>query len=91
MPTLPKRREVRSLEFIILIILIGSLGIGCLIGFFIRMKIIERRISQSKLKGTEILDESKKEANNIIKEARIQQKDELYRSRAVYLSGYRFF
>jgi ribonuclease Y len=84
MPTLLKRREVRSLEFIILIILIGSLGIGCLIGFFIRMKIIERRISQSKLKGKEILDESKKEANNIIKEARIQQKDELYRSRTEF-------
>ncbi|MDY6863261.1 MAG: ribonuclease Y [Thermodesulfobacteriota bacterium] len=68
----------------ILIIFIVSLVIGCGIGFFVRMKIIEKRISHSKTKAKKILDEAKKEAKSIIKEAKIQQKDELYRSRSEF-------
>jgi ribonucrease Y len=61
---------------IVLIVVIA--GLGFLVGFFYRKHLMERHIESLESLGKKILDEARKEAENIKKESRLQAKDHLY-------------
>jgi len=53
-------------------------GLGFLVGFFYRKRLMEAHIESLEGLGKKILDEARKEAENIKKESRLQAKDQLY-------------
>lgn len=53
-------------------------GLGFLAGFFYRKYLMDSHIESLEVLGKKILDEARKEAENIKKEARLQTKDQLY-------------
>ena len=53
-------------------------GLGFLVGFFYRKRLMEGHIESLEGLGKKILDEARKEAENIKKESRLQAKDQLY-------------
>ncbi len=64
--------------FITSVIIVVMAGLGFLVGFFYRKRLIESHIDSLESLGKKILDEARKEAENIKKEARLQCKDQLY-------------
>jgi len=61
---------------VVLIVVIA--GLGFLVGFFYRKRLMESHIESLEGLGKKILDEARKEAENIKKESRLQAKDHLY-------------
>jgi len=53
-------------------------GLGFLLGFFYRKYLMDSHLESLEVLGKKILDEARKEADNIKKEARLQTKDQLY-------------
>ena len=68
--------------FIIVIPICLLAGIG--IGFFLRKKIVERKISSAEEVTKKIIADAYKEAETLRKEAKIQAKEELYRTKAEF-------
>jgi len=66
--------------YIVYAVLIIALttGLGFLAGFFYRKYLMDSHIESLEVLGKKILDEARKEAENIKKEARLQTKDQLY-------------
>jgi|UniRef100_A0A7C5EPN4 ribonuclease Y len=64
--------------FYVIIIVILTTGLGFLAGFFYRKRLMDAHIESLESLGKKILDEARKEAENIKKEARLQTKDQLY-------------
>jgi ribonuclease Y len=60
------------------VIFVVMTGLGFLVGFFYRKRLMESHIESLEGLGKKILDEARKEAENIKKEARLQAKDQLY-------------
>jgi|UniRef100_A0A7V6A5M5 ribonuclease Y len=61
-----------------IVIFVVMTGLGFLVGFFYRKRLMESHIESLEGLGKKILDEARKEAENIKKEARLQAKDQLY-------------
>jgi ribonuclease Y len=61
-----------------IIIFAVMMGLGFLVGFFYRKRLMESHIESLESLGKKILDEARKEAENIKKESRLQAKDQLY-------------
>jgi ribonucrease Y len=61
----------------IVLIMVMS-GLGFLVGFFYRKRLMESHIESLESLGKKILDEARKEADTIKKESRLQAKDHLY-------------
>jgi len=68
----------------LIIVIILCVPVGIVIGFFIRKKFIENKVSSAKEISEKILQETKKEADTLKKEAKLQAKEELYRSKAEF-------
>jgi len=73
---------LNTLMFIIVIPICLLAGIG--IGFFLRKKIVERKISSAEEVTKKIIADAYKEAETLRKEAKIQAKEELYRTKAEF-------
>ena len=73
---------MNTLMFIIVIPICLLAGIG--IGFFLRKKIVERKISSAEEVTKKIIADAYKEAETLRKEAKIQAKEELYRTKAEF-------
>ncbi len=57
----------------------------CLVaGFLLRKKIVESKISTAEEASSKILSEARKEADTLIKEAKLQSKEELYKTKAEF-------
>ena len=61
-----------------IVLIVVMTGLGFLVGFFYRKRLIESHIDSLESLGKKILDEARKEAENIKKESRLQAKDHLY-------------
>jgi ribonuclease Y len=61
-----------------IVIFVVMMGLGFLVGFFYRKRLMESHIESLESLGKKILDEARKEAENIKKESRLQAKDQLY-------------
>jgi ribonucrease Y len=61
-----------------IVLIVVMTGLGFLVGFFYRKRLIESHIDSLESLGKKILDEARKEAENINKESRLQAKDHLY-------------
>jgi ribonucrease Y len=61
-----------------IVLIIVTTGLGFLVGFFYRKHLMESHIESLEILGKKILDEARKEAENIKKESRLQAKDHLY-------------
>lgn len=61
-----------------IVIAVAMTGLGFLVGFFYRKHLMESHIESLEGLGKKILDEARKEAENIKKESRLQAKDQLY-------------
>lgn len=70
----------------ILFIIIIPLGIlaGIIIGFLLRKKIVETKISSAEEASKRILTEAEKESKALKKEAKLQAKEDLYRTKAEF-------
>ena len=66
---------------IVIILSALFLGVGGLLGFFIRKKFIESKIEVAGEKALKIIEQAKKEAGTIRKEALLQAKEDLYKER----------
>jgi ribonuclease Y len=66
-----------NIVFAIALIVVMT-GLGFLVGFFYRKRLMESHIESLESLGKKILDEARKEAENIKKESRLQAKDHLY-------------
>jgi len=64
--------------FIAIVFIVVMSGLGFLVGFFYRKHLMESHIESLEGLGKKILDEARKEADNIKKESRLQAKDHLY-------------
>ncbi len=64
-----------KIEFIMLLLILGALGAGIFIGFLLRRKLAESRLADADKMATQVIEEAKKDADNIRKEAIIQAKD----------------
>jgi len=60
------------------LLLIGTGGLGLMAGFYLRKMILESRIDSVESLAKKILDEARKDAEAIKKEATLQAKDQLY-------------
>jgi len=69
---------------IMILILIPTVILGILIGFFARKKIMESRIESIERLANKIIEEARKEAQNIKKEATLQAKDSLYQMKTEF-------
>jgi len=74
------------LESIIYFVVIPCIcGIaGILIGFFLRKKLVENRMVSAEEAAGKIIAEAKKDADTLRKEAKIQVKEELYKTKAEF-------
>jgi ribonuclease Y len=61
-----------------IVIAVLTTGLGFLVGFFYRKYLMDSHIESLEVLGKKILDEARKEAENIKKESRLQAKDHLY-------------
>ena len=61
-----------------LVVIVVLTGLGFLAGFFYRKHLMESQIESLEGLGKKILDEARKEAENLKKESRLQAKDHLY-------------
>jgi ribonuclease Y len=71
-------------ESITLLILVITGGLGLLAGFYLRKIILESRIESVESLAKKILDEARKEADGIKKEANLQAKDQLYQMKVEF-------
>ncbi|MCX8044550.1 MAG: ribonuclease Y [Desulfobacterota bacterium] len=71
-----------TLITIVLLLLCFGLGLG--IGFLLRKKIIEQKISSAEEITKKIISDAQKEAETLRKEAKLQAKEELYRAKAEF-------
>ena len=69
---------------IMILILISTVILGILIGFFARKKIKEARIESIERLANKILEEARKEAENVKREATLQAKDGLYQMKTEF-------
>lgn len=67
-----------------LIVIPLSLLAGIIAGFFLRKKIVETKISSAEEASSKILADAKKDSDNLKKEAKLQVKEELYRTKAEF-------
>ena len=66
-----------------IIIIIGAVA-GIVVGFFLRKKLVESKLSTADEAAKKIFADAKKEAESLKKEARLQAKEELYKSKAEF-------
>jgi ribonuclease Y len=66
--------------YIVVYLLIAALlgGLGFVAGFFYRKYLIDSHVASLEALGKKILDDARKEAENIKKEARVQSKEQLF-------------
>lgn len=57
---------------------------GVIVGFLLRKKIVENKMTSAEDASKKILADAKKESDNLIKEAKLQVKEELYRTKAEF-------
>lgn len=69
---------------IMILVLISTVIFGVLIGFLIRKKIVESRVESIEGLANKLIDEARKEAENIKKEAALQLKDSLYQTKTEF-------
>lgn len=69
---------------IMILVLISTVIFGVLIGFLIRKKIVESRVESIEGLANKLIDEARKEAENIKKEAALQVKDSLYQTKTEF-------
>ena len=70
-----------NISFIILIVL-GSVAVGVVLGYCVRKSISSRMLESSENLSLRITSEAKKEAENIKKEAVLQAKSNLLKSKS---------
>jgi len=70
-----------KIEFAIVMTVVAALA-GFIIGNLLRKKLAESRISSAEDKAVKSLEESKRQAETIIKEANLQAKDIIYQAKA---------
>ncbi len=61
----------------IILVVIGSIALGVLLGYLLRQRLFKNRQASSEMLSARIIDEAKKEAETIKKEAIIQAKENL--------------
>ena len=66
-----------------IIIIIGAVT-GVVVGFFLRKKLVESKLTTADEAAKKVFADAKKEAENLKKEARLQSKEELYKSKAEF-------
>jgi len=64
-----------KIEIIFFLLIAVALGSGVFIGVLLRRKLTESRLADANLVATQVIEEAKKDADNIRKEAIIQAKD----------------
>lgn len=69
---------------IVSIITLGAIALGILLGYFLRKKISKKLLESSENLSVRIVDEAKKDAETIKKEAILQAKDNLLRTKAEF-------
>lgn len=69
---------------IMTLILISTVILGILIGFFARKKMMESRIESIERLANKTIEEARKEAENIKREANLQAKDSLYQMKTEF-------
>jgi ribonuclease Y len=73
-----------NLSFFIYVLLILFLGVGGLIGFLLRKKLVESKVATATSEASKITNDAKKEAASIKKEALLQAKEKLYQERSEF-------
>jgi len=71
-----------SSNTMVLIIALGALAIGIVLGYLLRKRISGKILESSETLSVRIVDEAKKEADTIKKEAILQAKDNLLKTKA---------
>ena len=67
-----------------LILIVAGFAVGIVVGFIIRKKLVESKLSSAEEAASKILSEAKKESETLKKEARLQAKEELYKTKAEF-------
>ena len=72
-------------------ILIGIIAFvtGCLIAFWVKGKIQSQRIKSAERETSQILDDAKRTSESLLKEARLEVKDKLYKLLEIYMPNVR--
>lgn len=66
-----------ELNFMTILIIILSLAVGLLLGYLVRQMVFKKKVAASESLSSRIIEEAKKEADNIKKESLLQAKDNL--------------
>jgi ribonuclease Y len=69
---------------IVVVVFAASIGLGLLIGYFVRKRLGEARMESAEKAAQKLIDEAQKSAEMLKKEARLQAKDELYQTKAEF-------
>ena len=69
---------------LIILIILGSIAIGVVLGYLFQVRLAKKKLESSESLADRIVDEAKKEAENIRKEAILQAKENLFRAKSEF-------
>lgn len=69
---------------LIILIVLGSIAIGVVLGYLFQVRLAKKKLESSESLADRIVDEAKKEAENIKKEAVLQAKENLFRAKSEF-------
>ncbi|HOO39938.1 MAG TPA: ribonuclease Y [Syntrophales bacterium] len=67
-----------------ILIILGSIAIGVVLGYLFQVRLAKKKLESSESLADRIVDEAKKEAENIRKEAILQAKENLFRAKSEF-------
>lgn len=70
-----------EIDFMTIITIILSLAVGLLLGYWIRQTVVKKKLASSESLAARIIEEAKKEAENIKKESLLQAKENLLKAK----------
>lgn len=69
---------------LMILIILGSIAIGVVLGYLFQVRLAKKKLESSESLADRIVDEAKKEAENIRKEAILQAKENLFRAKSEF-------
>ena len=69
---------------LIILIVLGSIAIGVVLGYLFQVRLAKKKLESSESLADRIVDEAKKEAETIKKEAVLQAKENLFRAKSEF-------
>jgi len=71
-------------EYIILIGLIFGLGLGFVIAYWAKGKIVSQRLRDAESEGLRLIEDYKQRADTLLKEAKLEAKDKLFKMKSEF-------